>query len=310
MAIKWGGRVFNSSAELAKWLANRKRTYADWAAKHPGAAGRLDPGPARPPVGSYTDQINNEGIFAAQNAQAAANTAVSRSDAAAAINAGAIDLGAAPPGVELDPVTRSLAERNPYSQYGLIDRQATRSHGRNAADAAARGVIQSGGYALRGGDIEFDRGHQRFNALRDFLGTVAQSQRNIAETTQEGANDVYGNLGEATDRIMSSSFRPTGAGPTTPAAGSTPWKIPGTTIKGGFVSAPAGGYASEADRQQVIAHNTALGRANPGVIMGKNGVYQNNPKGAFTAPVQWIKPRAQDVAKANAINKRIAAQRR
>lgn len=276
MAVKWGGKSFNTSGELAKWLASRGGSYATWAGKHQGAAAKLDPGPARS-VPAFQNQIQNEGIFASQNAQSAANTAVSQSDGRAAIDAAAVDLGYAPAGLGIGEAAQRLASVNPYSQKAFIDKAAKGSHGMNMGDAAARGVVGSGGVALRAGEIEFDRGHKMFQANRDFMGIVADANRRNAETTREGAMDVYGNLGDATDRLMNSSFRPAagaaaGAGGATgrPAAGIAPPNVQGVTFgRDGFATAPAGGYRNEAERQAVIAYNSALGRRNPNMYVDK-----------------------------------------
>lgn len=39
--LKWGGRVFSSKADLARWLARRGRSFDEWAQRHPSAAKAL-----------------------------------------------------------------------------------------------------------------------------------------------------------------------------------------------------------------------------------------------------------------------------
>ena len=38
----WGGKTFTSKAQFKQWLAQRGKSYPDWAQNHPAAAARVD----------------------------------------------------------------------------------------------------------------------------------------------------------------------------------------------------------------------------------------------------------------------------
>lgn len=276
-AIRWGGRVFQTPGQLAAWLSARGLSYAQWAARHPGAAGKLSGSSVGQNVDAYGNQIANEGIGAAEIASNQADLTAAKANARAGIGSSYIDWGGPLPAGfvdkygALDPSIQKLGQDNPYAQYNLIKRDTERGLGANVGDAASRGVVQSGGTALRAQDIGFEQGRRVYEGSKSFLGGIADAYGGVAEQARKTALGNAQSLNDTTDRIQERGVPPVGGGTASPGAGA------GTGVPGapgapgasqGFVKPPPGGYTSEAQRQAAIASNVAWSKQQ--LAKGKN----------------------------------------
>jgi hypothetical protein len=55
--VLWGGSTHTAKDELSAWLTQRGASYATWAERHPGAAGRLEGLRVAPPPGTASPAV-------------------------------------------------------------------------------------------------------------------------------------------------------------------------------------------------------------------------------------------------------------
>lgn len=216
-AVKWGGRIFKTPAELAEWLRARGGpSIQEWAIRNPVAAKGFNMG-----AGAYQDQIQNEGIYTAQAGQLQAEDFASAAQRRAQIRNLIAQYGGAPAGFtdkfgDIDAATLALAGKNPYSTIATLDRNQKQDTGSMVAQLAARGVVQSGENALKRQEIGYQRGRDEYDAINELMGSIGGLEGEYASGVRGRAGQQADYASQAMDRLVESGFRPTPTGPLVP----------------------------------------------------------------------------------------------
>jgi hypothetical protein len=168
-----------------------------------------------PSIDEYLKMILGEGMYASEAANLEAERAAEMAQTRAAIAGIFGDLGVVPQGYA-DPFGASaaagnLASRNPYSTFKQIDRAHGQARGSMRANRAARGVIQSGGTALQEGEIGYNTGLNKYQAIRDAMAGVNQLSSGFAANQRQRALQYPDAISSAMERLYSHGIYPGGA---------------------------------------------------------------------------------------------------
>lgn len=147
----------------------------------------------------FQNAIKNEGIFAADSANIAASNAAAQAQADAARKALLFQYN--------DP-------SNPYSTTTQLERQRSEQSANDLAERAARGVLYSGGTRASQGDIAYQAGLARTNALNAVTGQIGSIDANLAQTQRENFGSLQSAINEATQRLIDNGMNPTVAAQT------------------------------------------------------------------------------------------------
>mgnify|MGYP001350121967 CR=1 FL=1 len=147
--------------------------------------------------GSYSDALNNEGIYTADRADLTAQSVADRAQRDAAVKALNFQYN--------DP-------NNPFSTVSGLGRERDLSRGNMNADRASRGVLASGGTKLGEEQIGYDYSKGMYDAQNQVNSQIGSLDQQFADSERGRMNQQQSMLAEAQQRMIDAGIYPGGGG--------------------------------------------------------------------------------------------------